>query len=150
MRQHGNAYTPEIAMSHRISKSALATGIMIVSFGLPARADEPLAIPPQPNPKEPVNYLQWLNDSFGADVSDKGYKAYLAAYKKIELFEGDWGERGKHGLQSRAKGCDEMRQHGKGRDGRYRTRTSRKILGRNSRFQPGAQQKAQQIQPIHT
>ena len=48
--------------------------------------------PPQPNPADPIDYIAWINETLGGAVKSNAADAYLAAYEKIERFEGDWGE----------------------------------------------------------
>ena len=48
--------------------------------------------PPEPNPAEPVNYIEWCNRTFGADGKNAGGDAYLKAYARIKEFDGDWDD----------------------------------------------------------
>ena len=47
-----------------------------------------MVYPPQPNPAEPVNYIQWINETFAVDDAENAANDYLAAYDQIEKFEG--------------------------------------------------------------
>ena len=44
--------------------------------------------PPPPNPAEPVNYIEWMNETFSVDDTANAANDYIAAYKQIEKFEG--------------------------------------------------------------
>lgn len=46
--------------------------------------------PPPPNPANPVNYVEWINQTFGGDIKGNAYDTYRQAYESITPFEGDW------------------------------------------------------------
>ncbi|MCH8253650.1 MAG: hypothetical protein IID36_14480 [Planctomycetes bacterium] len=48
--------------------------------------------PPKPNPADPVDYIEWVNKTFGAGVKRNAAKSYKAALEKITPFEGDFGD----------------------------------------------------------
>jgi hypothetical protein len=54
------------------------------------RADE--WNPPQPDPANRVDYVAWINETLSAGITDNAADEYLAAYKLLEPFSGDWGD----------------------------------------------------------
>ncbi len=46
------------------------------------------AEPPQPNPANPVNYIEWFNKAVGGSVSESAHAEYLAVYAEWNLFIG--------------------------------------------------------------
>jgi hypothetical protein len=46
---------------------------------------------PQPNPAEPVNYIEWINRTFDTGTGPNAAEVYGKAFEKLEPFEGDWG-----------------------------------------------------------
>ena len=56
-------------------------------WGLTA-PDGSLVYPPPPNPVDPVDYMAWLNQIFGAGIGDNAADDYLAAFERIGEFEG--------------------------------------------------------------
>ncbi|UCF34598.1 MAG: hypothetical protein JSV78_04700 [Phycisphaerales bacterium] len=68
---------------------ALAAFGLAVAVTASARGDD--IQPPPPNPAQPVDYIDWVNEAFGKDVRRNAAKSYQAAYRKIKPFDGDWG-----------------------------------------------------------
>lgn len=48
--------------------------------------------PPPPNPAEPVNYIEWINKTYGAGIRDNAWNTYRLAYQELKPFEGNWGD----------------------------------------------------------
>lgn len=40
--------------------------------------------PPKPNPKDPVNYVEWVNETLGKGIKHNAFDDYLAAYDLIK------------------------------------------------------------------
>lgn len=45
----------------------------------PAVSQEQLPEAPEPNPADPVNYVKWINDTFGAAIQDNAAEDYQKA-----------------------------------------------------------------------
>jgi hypothetical protein len=46
---------------------------------------------PAPNPADPVNYIDWLNDNCSRGIEPNAADVYLEAFELMKPFEGDWG-----------------------------------------------------------
>jgi len=68
----------------------LIAGGVVGAFGAVAWGAEPR--PPAPDPEKPVNYIAWINETFGGHVKNNAFDTYQAAYQLITPFEGDWGD----------------------------------------------------------
>lgn len=80
----------------KITDTFFASMVTCLFLSVPAGADQPrparakeLVLPP-PDPATPVNYVAWVNDTFGGPVTDNAAKVYLAAYDTFQPFDGDW------------------------------------------------------------
>ena len=70
-------------MLKQVSRCAWVGAMSIVP--LMATADP---TPPRPNPAQPVNYIEWINQAFGGDITDNAYEAYRQACQLMTPFEG--------------------------------------------------------------
>ncbi|HNQ25050.1 MAG TPA: hypothetical protein PKK06_18380 [Phycisphaerae bacterium] len=68
----------------------LGVGGVVGVLSVAAWAGEPK--PPAPDPQKPVNYIAWINETFGGNVKNNAFDTYQAAYKFITPFEGEWGD----------------------------------------------------------
>lgn len=57
--------------------------IVVALFSLPA-AQAADWDPPKPNPKNPVNYVEWVNETLGKGIKHNAFDDYLAAYDLIK------------------------------------------------------------------
>ncbi|MBN2445488.1 MAG: hypothetical protein JXO22_02090 [Phycisphaerae bacterium] len=69
--------------------AALACGFAVQADG-PAQADEPT--PPAPNPAEPVDYLAWINETYGKGIKQNAADEYIKAFGLYEAIEKEHGE----------------------------------------------------------
>lgn len=80
--------SPCMHLSSRFAQSAVFLLAGEILYAYPAVAADPK--PPEPNPADPVNYIEWLNETFGGDIEDNAYDEYQKAYERLEPFDGDW------------------------------------------------------------
>ena len=57
--------------------------IVVALFWLPA-AQAADWDPPKPNPKNPVNYVEWVNETLGKDIKHNAFDDYAAAFDLIK------------------------------------------------------------------
>ncbi|MEK6677207.1 MAG: hypothetical protein AABZ47_16335 [Planctomycetota bacterium] len=60
--------------------------VVVFANSISAFAAEP--VPPKPNPAEPVNYVEWINKTFGG-VQSNAYADYKSAAELWKPFDGD-------------------------------------------------------------
>ena len=70
----------------------LTFGCLIAGFVPPPTVLGGDSKPPAPNPAQPVNYIDWINQTYGAGMANNAWDVYRVAYQKLKPFEGDWGE----------------------------------------------------------
>lgn len=67
----------------KIPNPSTALLYVVVLFSLPA-AQAANWDPPKPNPKNPVNYVEWVNETLGKGIKHNAFDDYLAAYDLIK------------------------------------------------------------------
>ena len=82
--------TPRMYLRTASAQSA----VLLLAAGIPSTYSAVAANPkpPEPDPANPVNYIEWLNEAFGGDIEDNAYDAYLRAYEEFTPFDGDWAD----------------------------------------------------------
>jgi hypothetical protein len=47
--------------------------------------------PPEPNPANPVNYIEWINETFGIRAEENAAQLYAEAFDRLDVQQVDWG-----------------------------------------------------------
>jgi len=71
--------------------------IVVVLFSMPA-AKAVDWDPPKPNPKNPVNYVEWVNETLGKGIQHNAFDDYMTAYGLIKPIEDKAAVFGRTGL----------------------------------------------------
>ena len=71
------------ACGHQWLLSLLIGVLLSPAAGL---AEEPK--PPPPNPADPVNYIEWINKTYGAGIRDNAWDTYRLAFKELKPLDG--------------------------------------------------------------
>ena len=66
-----------------------ACGVLMSLAGSSAAATPE---PPAPNPADPVDYIAWINQAVGGDITDNAADDYLRVHKRLTEFEDEWGD----------------------------------------------------------
>ena len=71
--------------------------VVVVLFSLPA-AKAVDWDPPKPNPKNPVNYVEWVNETLGKGIEHNAFDDYMMAYGLIKPIDDKTAVFGRTGL----------------------------------------------------